>query len=341
MQSSDFHYCRRKFPKLIDTALSRRSFFFYSLGSLVGIACSSRLSHASEFSPIALSPSPPIQAVQVTPPISIPPLFCTAYIDPTIQVQAGQEAVVAKYPLILISQDVRLPFERWRNRVKELNPSIVMLGYQLVIEETTVPGPGHDIQRQLLDSWCVYPDGSFPTIYVRPATRRFKLFDPRKEAWQSNFLEACRATINSYPYDGLFLDQCSVHGIAHPVEEVRSEMRQALQDTLTRVRKEFPSKILVGNSRYHWSGLNGELNEGRANSMDELDPFSGHVVPRIQMYQSLLRHSYDIAVMKKEMAKAHARGAFYGAAANYQHALWFDEFDDVIAQFKRAKQKQL
>jgi hypothetical protein len=114
-------------------------------------------------------------------------------------------------------------------------------------------------------------------------------------------------------------------------------MKQALQDAVTVLRKEFPAYILVGNSSYHWRGLNGELNEGRPGDMDELNPFEGHVEPRMQLYQSLLRHSFDVGVMKKEMAKAHARGAFYGAAVDYQHALWFDEFDEVIAQFKRGR----
>ena len=320
-----------RLQRLLDTDTSRRSFIVYSIGSLAGLACSPLLAPGSEHSSLAAAQSIPLP--------TIAPLFCTAYIDPTIPQQAGQEAIVARYPLVLVPQDVNAPFVRWRDRVKELNSSIVMLGYQVVIEETTVPGPGHAKQRELSDSWCVYPDGSYPTIeYLK---KKLRLFDPRKKEWQDNFVEACRATVNSYPYDGLFLDQCSVHEIAHPVEEVRSEMRQALQNTLTMVRKEFPSHILAGNSRYHWSGLNGELNEGRANNMDELNPFSGHVGPRIQMYQSLLRHSYDIGIMKKEMAKTHARGAFYGAAVNYQHALWFDEFDEVIAQFKRASKQQL
>ena len=339
MQSAEWNNREKRYRQLVNRNISRRSFLFYSLGSLAGIACSSQSSLASGFSSMALSPSAPIQTVQAMPPLAIPPLFCTAYIDPTIQTQAGQEAIVAKYPLALVPQDMRTQLVRWRDRVKEFNPSIILLAYQLVIEETTVPGPGHDKQRELSSAWCINPDGSYPTTeYLK---KKLRLFDPRKKEWQNNFLEACRATVTSYPYDGLFLDQCTVHTIAHPVEEARAEMRQAVQDTLTMVRKEFPSQVVVGNSRYHWNGLNGELNEGRANSMDELDPFPGHVAPRIQMYQSLLRHSYDIGMMKKEMAKAHARGAFYGAAANYQHALWFDEFDDVIAQFKRASKQQL
>jgi hypothetical protein len=339
MQSAEWNNYEKRLHQLMIANISRRSFIFYSLGSLAGIACSSQLSHASGLSSIALSSSAPIQTVQAMPPLAIPPLFCTAYIDPTIQTQAGQEAIVAKYPLALVPQDMRTQLVRWRDRVKELNPSIVLLAYQLVIEETTVPGPGHDKQRQLSNSWCVYPDGSYPTIeYLK---KKLRLFDPRKKEWQDNFVEACRATVISYPYDGLFLDQCTVFGSAHPSAGVRAEMRQALQNTLTMVRKEFPSHILVGNSRYHWNGLNGELNEGRPNNMEELDRFEGHVEPRIQMYHSRLRHSYDIGVLKKEMAKAHARGAFYGAAVNYQHALWFDEFDDVLAEFKRASKKQL
>jgi hypothetical protein len=265
--------------------------------------------------------------------LAIPRLFCTAYIDPTISTQAGQEAIVARYPLALVPQDIRTSFIRWRDRVKELNPKIVMLGYQMVIEETTVPGPGHDKQRQLSNAWCVYPGGTVPT--VGPISKSRRIFDPRKKEWQENFVEACRATLTSYPYDGLYLDQCTVFGRAHPFPDVRAEMRQALQDGIIRVRNEFSATILVGNSSFHWRGLNGELNEGRPGNMDELDPFDGHVGPRIQLYQSLLRHSFDVGVMKKEMAKAHARGAFYGAAVDYQHALWFDEFDEVIAQFRR------
>jgi hypothetical protein len=319
----------KRLQRLLDTDTSRRSFVVYSIGSLAGLACSPLLSPGSGLSSLATAQSTPLP--------TIAPLFCTAYIDPTIPQQAGQEAIVARYPLALVPQDVKAPFVRWRDQVKELNPSIVMLGYQMVIEETTVPGPGHDKQRELSNAWCVSPDGSIPT--VGPPSKLRRIFDPRKKEWQDNFLAACRSTINSYPYDGLFLDNCTVFSIAHPVEGVRAEMRQALQDTITMVHKEFPSHILVGNSSYHWNGLNGELNEGRPNAMQELDPFAGHVAPRIQLYQSLLRHSYDIGVMKKEMAKAHARGAFYGAAANYQHALWFDEFDEVIAEFKRASKK--
>lgn len=333
MQSSAFSNCDRRHPQVSDTALSRRSFLVYSLGSLAGLMCSAELFHGFGLSSLAAVPSTTIR--------TIPPLFCTAYIDPTITTQKGQEAIVAKYPLVLVPQDTRPPHIAWKDRVKQLNPSIVTLAYQIVINETIVPGPGHDKQRALANAnpWCVNPDGSIPTAEY--GNRQLRVFDPRKNEWQDNFLEACRITLNSYPYDGLFLDQCTIYGIAHPFEGVRAEMRQALQDTLVLVRKEFPSHILIGNSRFHWNGLNGEMNEGRLNNLEELDPFPGHVEPRIQLYQSLLRHSYDIGVMKKEMAKAHARGAFYGAAVNFQHALWFDEFDDVIAEFKRASKKPL
>lgn len=325
--------CGKQLHSLLSTDISRRSLLTYSLGSLLGIACSSRLSHGSELSSLTALPSTPLS--------TIAPLFCTAYINPTVPKQKGQESIVARYPIALVPQDVGIEFKQWRDRVKGLNPSILLLGYHNVNKTSVIPGPGHDKQRELENSWCTYPNGFIPTVLSSGANVR--LFDMRKKEFQDNFLEACRAVLNSYPYDGLFLDNCTVFPICHPDEGVRAEMRQALQNTLTILRKEFSTQILVGNSSYHWSGLNGEMNEGRPNNMDELNPYGGHVAPRIQMYLSQLSHSHDIAFMKKEMARAYSHGAFFGASlrADFSQALWFDEFDDVIAEFKRASKKQL
>src|SRR5207247_1377934 len=104
------------------------------------------------------------------------------------------------------------------------------------------------------------------------------------------FLEACRITLQSYPYDGLFLDQCTVFEKAHPLPGVRAEMRQALQITLQRLRQEFPNTILIGNSSYNWQGLNGELDEGRPeNMLAELAPFNGHTQPTKDLYNTILK----------------------------------------------------
>jgi len=108
-------------------------------------------------------------------------------------------------------------------------------------------------------------------------------------------------------------------------------MRHALQETLLQLRGEFPSALLVGNSSYNWSGLNGEMNEGRFRDMEsQFTPYHGHVSPRVVLYQSLIPSTADFETVKKEMAAALALGALYGVAVDYQHVLWFDLFNDVI-----------
>lgn len=122
---------------------------------------------------------------------------------------------------------------------------------------------------------------------------------------------------------------------AHPLPSVRDEMRQALQKTILRIRGEFPQAVVIGNSSYGWRGLNGELNEGRPQDMaKEFKEFDGHVLPRTELYNTLLRRADDIETVKREMALAHSFGAFYCAAVDYQHVLWFDIFDQVIAQYQ-------
>ncbi len=312
---------------LLKISLSRRSFARASLGGLLGLAGASSLTASLDLD--VLGDATPVHAAVAGP---IPPLFCVAYIDPNVPGQGGQEALVARYPLALVPQDMNASFWQWRDRVKGRNPNIVMLGYQMTIEETTVPGPGHAVLKQISDAWCVYPNGFVPTV----GSRGLRIFDPRKPEWQQNFLKACQTTLESYPYDGLFLDQCTVFGIANPLESVRAEMRQALQDALLALRNAFPTKVFIGNSSFQWRGLNGEMNESRLADLGSASSFTGHVDPVMPLYVSRLRHAFDVGVMKKEMAKARAHGALYGASVDYQHVLWFDEFDEVLAEFKRA-----
>ena len=313
-------------PQDLDPSLSRRSFLHCSLAGLAGLALGTGgLRPASSR---ALSPPTDVRVGS-----RIPPLFCIAYVDPEIASQANQEATIARYPVAIVPQSIRPAQMRWRDQIRQLNPKQIMLGYQIVIEETMVPGPGHDQIRRAQDSWCVYPGGHRPTVDVGTSRRNLRLFDPRKPEWQAAFLKACRATLESYPYDGLFLDQCSVFEKALPFPNVKAEMRQALQLTLLRLRQEYPDTLLIGNSSYNWQGLNGELNEGRVKNLtDELTPFDGHATPNMELYHSLLRHPDDIDTVRREMALAHSRGAFYSASVTYQHILWFDVFDDVIAQ---------
>lgn len=291
----------------------------------IGLIC------AGAFPAGAQTPSPSATRL-VTRVQQIPKLFCVAYITPDAKNQQGQEAAVAKYPLAIVAQDTRRAFVEWRQTVKALNPSIVMLGYQVVIEETLDPGPGHDHLRLVKNAWATYPGGYLPTVNNGPGTPQRRIFDPRSAEWRKRFLDACSATMASYPYDGLFLDQCSVFPKAHPFPWIRAEMEVALQDTLLELRKRFPTALLVGNTAKSWRGLNGEMNENRLpEAPPELLPFSGHVEPRLEMVLDSLKTPNDIANVRRNMEMAHRAGAFYGASVDFQHVLWLRAFDRVIA----------
>jgi hypothetical protein len=311
--------------------MSRRSFLNLSLGSMAGMTLGLQADAQTSNSQ---------QLIAIPQKTFIPPLFCTAYITPDAPGQGGQEAMVAKYPLANVAQDDSVVFRRWRDKVKSLNPDILMLGYQVVIQETKVPGPGHQRLSRVKNSFCSYPGGFVPTVPGAFSGDTSRIYDPRTAEWRTAFLDACNDTLASYPYDGLFLDQCTVFFKASPFLWIREEMLAALRETLLELRKAHPNIISVGNSSYNFAGLNGEMNEGRPNDLQkEMAPFAGHVPPRIEMMQTMLRYANDINTVKREMAIAHAYGAFYGACVDGSHVLWFDEFDAVIAAFNKTRNK--
>lgn len=307
---------------------SRRSFIRSSLGAI-----------ASSISGLGIAQNlSKYNATLLPTKTFIPPLFCTAYVTPNAPGQAGQEKIVARYPLANVPQDNSPIFRQWRDKVKTLNPNIMLLGYQVVIQETVVPGPGHERLNKVKNSFCVYPGGMTPTVPGAFPGNFSRIYDPRTPEWRTGFLEACNATLASYPYSGLFLDQCTIFGRAHPFPWVRAEMLSALQDALTELRKMHPNVILVGNSSYNFSGLNGEMNEGRPGDITkEMSVFSGHIQPRIEMVQTMLKHANDVETVRREMALAHAVGAFYGACVEGTHVLWFDIFDEVLAAYSKVR----
>lgn len=266
----------------------------------------------------------------------IAPLYCLAYITPDAPGQGGQESLVARYPLAIVAQDDREAWRKWRDKIRSINPAIAFLAYQMVHEETFVPGPGHDQLRRAANSWCRYLNGFQP--FTSWANQRHRLYDPRNPEFQECFLSACRAVLRSYPYDGLFLDNCTVFPIADPAPSVRSEMRESLQAVLLKLRMEFPDALIIGNSSFKWKGLNGEMTENRPTDMRrELQPFDGHVSPNMDMYQTYLREAGDVETVRRDMREVLQLGAFYGACVDAEHILWFAEFDEVINAFKRNK----
>jgi hypothetical protein len=43
-----------------------------------------------------------------------------------------------------------------------------------------------------------------------------------------------------------------------------------------------------------------------------------------------MKNVQDIATVRDDLKATLDLGAFYGASVDYQHVLWFDEFDDVL-----------
>jgi hypothetical protein len=96
-------------------------------------------------------------------------------------------------------------------------------------------------------------------------------------------------------------------------------------------RQEFPGALIVGNSSESWLGPNGEMNEGRPAQLEShIRSSARHTSPTMNMYQTILKNAQDIATVRNDLKKILDLGAFYGAAVDYRHVLWFDEFDDVL-----------
>ena len=260
----------------------------------------------------------------------IPPLFCTAYIDPGIDSQKGQEKLVAKYPLALVPQDDRRHFVRWRDTVKNINPDIKMLAYQMVIEETTVPGPGHDRMRKLKDAWITYPGGWQPKVSLSKNKER-RIYDPIHRGWKEAFIDACSETLESYPYDGLLLDQCSIFNIASPTIAIRNDMLDVLRTSINELRLLYPKKIIIANSSYSFDNVNGELNENREKDLSLFrNKIRIHTKPEMNLYQLYTQDLTDLKRIKAQLKKAQNYQLFFGVSSNYQKIEWFDFFDDII-----------
>lgn len=265
------------------------------------------------------------------------PLFCIAYIDPGIEVQKGQEAEVAKYPIALVPQDNRLRFRRWRDKVRRLNPDIKLLAYQMVIEETGIPGPGHELMRTLEDPWVRYPGGIVPTVTfaTNVSGKRKRIFDPRRELWQQAFIQACQSTLASDDYDGLFLDQCTVYNKAALDPRVKREMLNALGATLDTLRSTLPNELIIGNSHYSWPALNGEMNENRPKrAAKEFLIDARRKVPRMELFHKYYRDGETSDELKDYFNLALKNKAFFGCALNAQTARWLPMFDQVLANYE-------
>jgi len=252
-----------------------------------------------------------------------PRIYCIDWIQVETDAQRGQEETVARFPLAVHDAVLTAAHVEHLQRVKALNPEQVMLGYVIWNHETSAVGPGNEILQTLSD------DAYVPTVTVDGN----RLFDFREYEVQGALLEACRATLDAYPFDGLFLDNCTVwDAAAAPNTAARTDMENALLRTLAKLRAMYPEHLLIGNTADNWPHLNGEQNEDRtADWAAEFISYPGHASPEMNLAMVLMDDTggtSQTAVATHYAAARHYANTWFGACVDYQHPVWWDAYDD-------------
>lgn len=265
------------------------------------------------------------------------PLYCLAYIDPLNKLHKNQEQFIARYPITVIPQDSQASYFQFRNRLRKLNPDQKVLAYQVVLDENELRGPGHERIRKLNNSWLELPGGVVPTINVKSGGKykEFRLYDPRDPLFRSEFVESCKTMVNKNGFDGIFLDNCTIYARFASVPFWGDELKAALQQLILEVRDALPNAILIGNSRYNWDGLNGEMNEGRPNELaQEMTSYPGHVEPAISFYHYYMKNNNDVIEAEKHLKLAIENQCFFGTGINAQTIKWYPFFDSILSKYE-------
>ncbi len=219
---------------------------------------------------------------------------------------ATDAANLATYPLLILPQANDAATIAWRNSIKAINPGILMLGYQMVASDAhTVPGPGNAIMPNY--GYC--RDASGAVILVNNVA----LHDYRHSYWRSAFLRACQTVMGSYPWDGLFLDNCAVWSNMSTDPGVLSVMQSSLQQALADLRTLFPQSLLTGNSAQHFGSLNGELHENYTDAFSE-----PHVQPEINIVGQIVSSFTDPLVASTIAEAVQQNATVCLTLANYE-----------------------
>ncbi|MEQ1637425.1 MAG: putative glycoside hydrolase [Methylococcales bacterium] len=267
----------------------------------------------------------------------IKPLYCLAYIDPEYNLHKGQESFIARYPVSVIPQDSGASYSRFRNRLKVLNPYQKVLAYQVTLDENELSGPGHDQLRKLKNSWLTLPGGMIPTININSGGKfkDFKLYDPRDLRFRQQFVEVCKNLVIENGFDGIFLDNCAIYERFAKIPYIGIELVDALQNLILEVRNALPNAILIGNSRYNWKGLNGEMNENRAAELSkEVIPLSNRGVSEANMFHYYMKNSEDLFSAEYYFRWALENRCFFGTGINAQTIRWYPFFDKVLSEYE-------
>ncbi|MEQ1637424.1 MAG: putative glycoside hydrolase [Methylococcales bacterium] len=297
---------------------------------------------------VVLSQSNLIAAATISPKVSSPtiidwshgmkPLYCLAYIDPLYKPHQGQESFIAKYPIAVIPQGSIPRYTDFRNNLRKLNPQQKVLAYQVTLDENELLGPGHDqLFRKLKNSWLTLPGGIVPTISVKSAgkVKKFRIYDPRDLTFRKQFVEVCKVLVNQNGFDGIFFDNCTIYSQFINIPILGKQLVDALQQLILEVRSELPNALLIGNSRYNFKGLNGEMNENRSASLaQEVMSLQGRGVPSYDMYHYYMKNSNDLLNAEYHFRYALANRCFFGTGINPQTIGWYPFFDKVLSQFQ-------
>lgn len=249
---------------------------------------------------------------------------------------AAEAAIAAKYDLLIVNQNTSTVAKAWYDSIKVLNPNIKLLAYLIVNHEPgTAPGAGNDILRDAnrwnavqQEPWLLTAEGYIKAIQLDGWKSR-RLYDYEKAIWKENFKLACDAIFAAYPFDGLFLDNCTANWAAYAPRVV--EKTTALQTALLDLRRAYPSKWIVGNGMENWMGLNGEMNEGRLGQVSELTPVTGQVVPNVNCFLSITTASTPNTDLQTAYNAVKPYGAWYGVQRNDNVLYWPSLFDTIEA----------
>lgn len=244
----------------------------------------------------------------------------------------GSEKAIARFPLVVLSQTTHSTFSSAsKDLIRSYNPGIILLGYQVLSEEVdrATPGPGEAIM------WALRTAN--PDLYMRDSVTgddtgtitlngSAKLYDYRKPQWQNGIIAALDAMLVDYPYDGFFLDNCTVFNAHNPTPSVRAATLTALRVFIRDVvRPRYPNLIIIGNSGDSpFEGLNGELNEDRPTDYAaELPSSSNHTLPEIKLAHRLTSSNSTFATAAAS-ASSYGTHVFVGAGPDYNAPYWYD-----------------
>lgn len=263
-----------------------------------------------------------------------------AYLIPDSHGQ--QLEALAKFGMIVVPQQMTMGRgSAWKDAIRSVNPDAIILGYQMLSEETNAAdrGPGDLVMASL--------SGGTPDAYMRNGpngddtgtitlnqSNGLKLFDYRKRVYRDGILSALDAVMASYPYDGFFLDNCNVFQAHHPQASVRQACMESLKALTSQIRGRFPNSVIIGNGPRKFPGLNGEMNENRpADFRAELSPYAGHEQPEAPVSVWQLSSENDA-----EFRAVYERGkdinpmTFWGSYVTPQSVKWFQTHDIIVAE---------